>query len=101
MERVVLKESAYNIKKGKILSIKQMTENEKLFEIALEGGESLGHQPGQFVMVSLFGVGEAPISLSSSPVTGGSFELCIRAAGKVTNALHRLEAGAGRFLQVP
>ncbi len=93
MERVVLKESAYNIKKGKILNIKQMTENEKLFEIALEG-ENLGHQPGQFVMVSVFGAGEAPISLSSSPTSDGSFELCVRAAGKVTNALHRLEAGA-------
>ncbi|MCC6346131.1 MAG: FAD/NAD(P)-binding protein [Nitrospirales bacterium] len=93
MEKVVIKESNYNVKKGKILRTKRLTGHEKLFEIALEGGMSLDHDPGQFVMVSLFGVGEVPISVSSSPATRGSFELCVRAVGKVTEALHTLEAG--------
>ncbi len=91
--KLVLKDSIYNVRKGKILSIKQMTKNEKLFEISLEGGERLNHEPGQFVMVSVFGAGEVPISVSSSPTNNGSFDICIRAAGKVTNALHGLEAG--------
>lgn len=93
MEKVVIKESNYRIRNGRILRTKQMTGHEKLFEIALEKGESLDHEPGQFVMVSLFGVGEAPISICSSPTTPGSFELCVRAVGKVTNAMHKLEAG--------
>ncbi len=93
MEKVVINESNYAVKKGRILKTKEMTPHEKLFEIALEGGVSLEHEPGQFIMLSLFGVGEVPISVSSSPATRGSFDICVRAVGKVTSALHRLEAG--------
>lgn len=93
MEKVVISESNYNVKKAKILRIKEMTSHEKLFEIALEGGTSLDHEPGQFVMLSVFGVGEVPLSVSSSPDTRGSFDICVRNVGKVTNALHRLGAG--------
>ncbi|MBU3967220.1 MAG: FAD/NAD(P)-binding protein [Euryarchaeota archaeon] len=93
MDKIILKDSAYCIKKGTILGIKQLTESEKLFEIALEGSQRLGFEPGQFVMVSVFGAGEIPISLSSSPTNNVSFEICVRAAGKVTNALHKLKAG--------
>lgn len=93
MQKVVIKESNYNVKKGRILRIKKMTELEKLFEIALEGGQSLEHEPGQFIMLSVFGAGDIPVSISSSPSVRGSFEICVRAAGKVTTALHRLEAG--------
>ena len=67
---------------------KHFTGDVKLFEIALEGGQRLGHEPGQFIMVSIFGAGEIPISVSSSPTTDGSFEICVRAAGKVTKSLH-------------
>jgi len=93
MDKIILEDSPYSIIKGKILGIQQMTENEKLFEIALQDGERLDHEPGQFVMVSVFGAGEIPISVSSSPTNNGSFEICVRAAGKVTNALHKLEVG--------
>ena len=86
--------SKYELKPAKILNTRKMTSTEKYFEISLLGSEELGHQPGQFVEVSLLGVGEAPISVSSSPTKKGAFELCVRAAGKVTRALHRLEAGA-------
>ncbi len=93
MKKAVLAESEYVIKKGKILRTRQMTPMEKLFEIALPGSESLDHLPGQFVEVSLFGVGEGPISISSSPTKRRSFELCVRKVGKLTTAIHRLEAG--------
>ncbi len=94
MKKIALTNSRYNIKKGKILRTRQMTAYEKLFEISLEGAERLDHEPGQFIMLSLCGVGEIPISVSSSPTNiSGSFEICVRAVGKVTNALHKLEAG--------
>ncbi|MFO7792236.1 MAG: FAD/NAD(P)-binding protein [Candidatus Saliniplasma sp.] len=87
-------ESVYLPEKAKILNIKQLTENEKLFEIVLENGQSLDHDPGQFVELSIAGVGEAPISITSSPTKEGeSFELCVRAVGNVTNALHSLDIG--------
>jgi sulfhydrogenase subunit gamma (sulfur reductase) len=49
------------------------------------------HKPGQFVMLSVPGAGEAPISISSSPSRPGVLELCVRRTGRVTNALYRLK----------
>jgi sulfhydrogenase subunit gamma (sulfur reductase) len=77
---------------GRILRIRPLTALEKVFTIELPEGKSLGHRPGQFVEVSVLGVGEAPISISSSPSrSNGTFELCIRMAGDVTGAVHRLQ----------
>lgn len=71
-----------------------MTTTERIFEIEMPGGKPLGHQPGQFVEVSVFGIGEAPISISSSPTRGNRFELVVRRIGSVTTALHNLPVGA-------
>lgn len=79
---------------ARITAIRQMTALEKLFTIELPNGFSLNHRPGQFVEVSCFGIGEAPISISSSPSrSNGFFEICVRKVGDVTAALHRLKVG--------
>ncbi len=70
-----------------------MTLSETLFEIKMDDGSELGHKPGQFVEVSVFGIGEAPISVSSSPTNKGAFELCVRKLGNVTTRLHKLTVG--------
>jgi NAD(P)H-flavin reductase/NAD-dependent dihydropyrimidine dehydrogenase PreA subunit len=70
-----------------------MTANETMFEIKLDDGSELDHKPGQFVEVSVFGIGEAPISVSSSPMKKGTFELCVRKLGNVTTKLHTLNKG--------
>jgi len=89
-----LNESIYLPQPARIVNIRQMTALEKLFTLELPGGLSLGHEPGQFVEVSVFGVGEAPISISSSPSrSNGTFELCVRRAGDVTGVLHRMQVG--------
>jgi NAD(P)H-flavin reductase len=77
-----------------IQSIRQLTELEKVFTLELPNNAPLGHRPGQFVEVSILGVGEAPISISSSPSRSSkSFELCARKVGDVTGALHKLHPG--------
>ncbi len=79
---------------ARIVDVRPMTRLEKLFTLELPGGMSLGHRPGQFVELSVLGVGEAPISISSSPSrSNGSFQLCVRQAGNLTGALHRLGPG--------
>jgi len=50
--------------------------------------KSFDYRPGQFVELTVFGVGEAPISITSSPVNKGYLELTVAAVGKVTRALH-------------
>ena len=71
-----------------------LTARERVFEMRFSDGGTLGHRPGQFVEVSVFGVGEAPISVSSSPTRGNTFQLGVRRIGNVTSALHRMEVGA-------
>jgi NAD(P)H-flavin reductase len=73
-----------------LLRTEPVTALERFFEFSLDSGKKLGHMPGQFVEVSLPGIGEAPISISSSAGLNGTFELVVRNVGNVTAALHRL-----------
>jgi len=94
LREALLDESIYLPAESRILTARPMTKLETLFRIELPEGLSLQHEPGQFVGVSVLGVGEAPISISSSPSrSNGSFELCVRKAGSVTSALHALGPG--------
>ncbi|MFQ6101271.1 MAG: FAD/NAD(P)-binding protein [Anaerolineae bacterium] len=86
--------SIYLPEMAHLAEVKHMTVLEKLFTIELPDGRGLGHDPGQFVMVSVLGVGEAPVSITSSPSrSNGNFELCVRRVGDVTNALHKMRPG--------
>ena len=60
-------ESIYLPVMAEVAKVEQMTSLEKLLTLKLPAGYSLGNAPGQFVEVSLMGIGEAPISISSSP----------------------------------
>jgi sulfhydrogenase subunit gamma (sulfur reductase) len=55
--------------------------------------ESFTYRPGQFVELSVFGVGECPIGIASSPTWREGLEFCIRAVGTATNAIHDLDVG--------
>lgn len=78
-----------------VLDVKRLTPWEKYFKFQIEEGEPINYQPGQFMEVSLPGVGESPISITSSPsrLNGDQLEMVIRNVGSVTNALHALRAG--------
>ena len=93
--------SPYVPEKATIKKITQLTETEKLFLVSIDSGRSLGHAPGQFVEVSLFGIGEGPISISSPPTRDNTFELGVRAAGNLTRALHGLKSGDALGIRGP
>ena len=58
------------------------------FTIELEPPEGEFHfEPGQFTMVYAFGIGEVPISISSSTSETSSLQQTIRRTGAVTHAL--------------
>jgi sulfhydrogenase subunit gamma (sulfur reductase) len=79
---------------ARIADIRKLTDMERLYTIELPKGLTLNNRPGQFVEVSIFGVGEAPISISSSPSrSNGSFELCVRRVGDLTGVLHQMNVG--------
>ena len=76
-----------------ITGARRLTAMERLFEIQRPDKQPLGHAPGQFVQISIFGFGEAPISVCSAANGNGKFQLCVRRAGSLTMALHALGAG--------
>ena len=61
----------------------------------------MAYEPGKFVEISVAGIGEAPISISSSPTQQGGFELVVRKVGNVTNMIHLLEAGSKLGIRGP
>ena len=69
-----------------------MNVTERYLQLTMDDG-AFDYAPGQFVEVSLAGIGEAPITITSSPTQKGGFELVIRKIGNVTNAVHNLAVG--------
>lgn len=68
------------------------TPNIKTFRLRPE--TPVPFRAGQFVELYLPGIGEAPFTPSSSPKIADTMEITIMSAGRVTQALHELEAGA-------
>jgi sulfite reductase subunit B len=95
MENIAVeKKDLYNPLISTIIDVENLTATEKKFEIELPEHQALGHKPGQFVEVSIFGFGEAPISICSSPTKSPNFELTVRRTGKLTDRMHELAAGS-------
>lgn len=76
---------------GKITNIIQETSDVKTFHISAEdGGLPFQLAPGQLLMLSIFGVGEAIFSAS---VNRNCFEVTVKRVGVLTDALHEAEIG--------
>ncbi len=63
LKDALMETSVYLPTQAIIRDIHQLNELTKLFTIELPTGISLSHRPGQFLQVSIMGVGEAPISI--------------------------------------
>ncbi len=90
------KDSIYKPFIATIKGIKELSSTEKQFDIQIddkETREAFNFKPGQFVELTVFGLGEAPFSIPSSPNNKDYFELCIRNVGNVSGALHKMKEG--------
>jgi sulfhydrogenase subunit gamma (sulfur reductase) len=76
-----------------VVKAEAMNVTERYLRLSMDDGQ-FDYIPGQFVEVSVAGIGEAPITITSSPTQKGGFELVIRKIGNVTNAVHNLQQGA-------
>ncbi len=81
--------------KAKISKITEECEGIKTFRIS----HSLKHEPGQFVEISVLGIGECPISMCSS--SDKHLDLCIRDVGNVTHKIHTLKPEDSVFIRGP
>jgi len=87
-------QSPYVPRIAELTVVETLTEGEKYYRVRIRGGGAFDSVPGQFVQVWVYGYGEAPISICSSPTrVDDGFEMCVRDVGRVTGALHTLEAG--------
>jgi len=78
-----------------ITEINEKSEDVRLFTLRLtEPGaqEKFSFYPGQFVMLSISGAGEMPLTLASSPMEKNTFDLLVRKVGKVSTALFALKS---------
>lgn len=53
---------------------------------------AISYSPGQFLMVSVFGLGECPISIASSP-SRDPLQICVREAGRITQGIMAARVG--------
>lgn len=89
---------------AEITSIHRLTEHENLYRIQIcdqQERDRFTFMPGQFLMLELPGIGEAPFSISSSPSRKGDVELCIRRVGTLTDFLAKVERGTHVGLRGP
>jgi sulfhydrogenase subunit gamma (sulfur reductase) len=81
------------VKKSQVETSDRMLRTIELSFVNEEDEKAFHFIPGQFCELSLFGKGEAPFGIASSPTEKGSLKFTINKAGVVTTALHQVEAG--------
>lgn len=71
-----------------------VTETPTIKTFTVEPKEDIGFKAGEFMEVTVPGVGEAPFTPSSSPSVKGKIDFTIMNVGKVTDAIHKMDKGA-------
>ncbi|MFW9832269.1 MAG: FAD/NAD(P)-binding protein [Candidatus Thorarchaeota archaeon] len=88
-----IEKNAYKQNLARLIRITPQTPDTNLYTfeyIDKKQQEQFSFQSGQFMLLSLFGYGEAPFGICSSPYKTHSFELCIRSVGRLTASLKNL-----------
>lgn len=78
---------------GRVLKRRRDAPQVYTLEIEEEGGAPAPFRPGQFNMLTVFGVGEVPISMSGDAEKTASFVHTVKAVGPVSEALVALRPG--------
>ncbi len=89
-----IKTNPFLPEQARIVRTYDLTADVRFFQVRIADMDkalSFHNRPGQFVMISVLGAGEAPFSISSTPSRPGLLEFCIRKTGVVTNALYHLK----------
>ncbi len=81
------------VKKTFIESEDRMLKTLDLIFLNKENKENFKFMPGQFCEISLWGKGEAPFGIASSPLEKDYLRFTVNRAGVVTTALHYLKEG--------
>lgn len=83
----------YLSQKARIVKIIEETSNIKTFTLELVSKEKFPFHTGQFIELTVFGVGEAPFTPSSSPFEVDTIDVTIMKVGRMTESLHSMKVG--------
>jgi len=89
------------VKRTQIETADRMLRTLELGFLREEDEKAFRFVPGQFCELSLFGKGEAPFGIASSPTEKGSLKFTINRAGVVTTALHQITQGEEMGIRGP
>ncbi|MCK9265324.1 FAD/NAD(P)-binding protein [bacterium] len=73
--------------------IEVVTESPNIVTVKLKPLEEFSFLAGQFASLTVFGIGEAPFTPSSSPYDKDKIEFTVMKTGRVTDAIHNLQVG--------
>jgi len=92
-------ENPYLPVEAELLDVVEETPTIKTF--VLRPSQPIPFRAGQFMQLTLPGLGEAPFTPSSSPYEKERMEITILETGRVTDALHNLQPGVSLGLRGP
>jgi NAD(P)H-flavin reductase len=92
-------ENVYKPIRAELLEVTTETPTIKTFRMTPD--EPIAFRAGQFMQLTVPGLGEAPFTPSSSPSVQEEMEITILRTGSVTDALHESEAGIELGLRGP
>ena len=99
-----MKENPYLPMKAEIVDIIQETSSDldiKTYVLKFAAGRKIEFMPGQFVELSVPGIGEAPFGFASNPLKNETIEITIKRTGRLTDAIHSLKTGDAVFIRGP
>ena len=94
-------ENIFMPREATIVRCVQPTATETHFTLKMTDGQPMEYEPGQIVELSLFGYGEIPIGIASSPTRKNTFDLVVRSVGRVSGAVGKLDKGESVYVRGP
>ena len=86
-----ISKNPYRPIKSEVMDV--ITETSTIKTIKIRPGEPIDFKTGQFIELTIPGVGEAPFTPSSRPAIKEMLEITVMKVGKVTEAIHNLKKG--------
>jgi len=97
-------ENPFKPKAARIVRHYDLINDHRFFQIRhidMKKAMSFSYNPGQFIMLSIPGVGESPFSISSTPSRPGILELGVRKVGILTDALFQKKDNEVVYIRGP
>lgn len=88
-------------RRATVIDVKKETHDVSTYIFHVDGSESFNFKTGQFNMLGFHGIGEAPISFSSSLLGDNRFAHTIRFVGNVTGMICKMESGEAIQIRGP